>query len=220
PLPPDRIADAIRTAYDPAVAATVLEARSQAGSTGQRWDCAGPSLAEETRDSYLHENVASRTWVACDAPRGSVRSGVLRALLEPSPRIARKRVAILYRPVDQASAARIVEADRRSAHFLAGSTAGLVNARSATAVRAAEQTAAEEAAGASLTEFAFVVTATVNSPDELRAADAEITHLAAAARLRFRVARGQQANAFATALPAGVLPWLRTLIPHQLRSAL
>jgi hypothetical protein len=220
PLPPDQIADAVRTAYDPSIAAAVAEARSESGSTGQAWDCAGPSVAVEGNDFYRHEAAVSRTWMACDAPRGSVRSGILRSLLEPSARIARKRVAILYRPVDQASAARIVEADRRSAHFMAASTAGLVNARASTAVRAAEQTAAEEASGASLTEFALVVTATVNSHDQLRAADAEISNLAASARLRFRAARGQQANAFTVALPAGVLPWLRTLVPYHLRSAL
>jgi hypothetical protein len=220
PLPPDRIADAVRTAYDPSVAATIQEARAEADSTGQEWSNAGPSATEETVDSLVHESFASRTWLASEAPRGTVRSGVLRGLLEPSARIARKRVAILYRPVDQASAARIVEADRRSAHFLAASTAGLVNARASTAVRAAEQTAAEEASGAGLMEFSVVVTATATSADELRVADAEITNLAASARLRFRVARGQQANAFVAALPAGMLPWLRTLMPHQLRSAL
>lgn len=220
PLPPDRIADSVRAAYDPAVAATILQSRAEDGSTGQEWEGAGPSAVTETADTLAHETFTSRTWLASEAPRGTIRSGVLRGLLEPSARIARKRVAVLYRPVDQASAARIVEADRRSAHFMAASTAGLVNARATTAVRAAEQTAAEEAAGAGLVEFAVVVTTTVDAADKMRAADAEIGNLAASARLRFRVARGQQANAFMTALPAGVLPWLRTMIPHQFRGAL
>lgn len=219
-MPAGRIADTVRTAFDPAIAAAIQETRARSGSTNQEWDCSGPAAAEETADAYFHESAASRTWVACEAPRGTVRSGVLRGLLEPSARIARKRVTLLYRPLDQASSARIVEADRRTAHFMATSTAGLVNVRTSTAVRAAEQTAAEEAAGASLTEFALVVTATVASAGELPAADAEIANLAASARLRLRAARGQQASAFASALPAGMLPWLHTLVPHQLRSTL
>ena len=104
----------------------------------------------------------SRSWVACEAPRGTVRCGVLRSLLEPSPRIARKRVAVLYRPLSPAASARVVEADRRTAHFMAASTTGLVNARASTAVRAAEQAAAEEASGAGLVEFGLVATATVD----------------------------------------------------------
>ncbi len=220
PVPAERIAGAVRVAYDPAAAAPVLQARAQTGTSGLRWEDAGPGSVEESLDAYFHESAVSRSWVACEAPRGTVRSSVLRGLLEPSPRIGRKRVAILYRPEDPASAARIVESDRRSAHFMAGSTTGLVNARASATVRAAEQAAAEEAAGAGLVEFGLVVTATVDTPGELSAADAEVANLAATARLRLRVARGQQGTAFATAVPAGVLPWLHTLLPHQLRRAL
>jgi hypothetical protein len=219
PVPPERVAEAVRTAFDPAVAATVLQTRASGGS-GLEWADAGPATAQETVDAYFHEDVVSRTWVACEAPRGTVRSSVLRGLLEPSPRIVRKRVAMLYRPVDPASAARIVESDRRTAHFMAASTTGLINARASSAIRAAEQAAAEEASGAGLVEFAVVVTATAGSAEELRDADAEIGNLAASARLRLRVARGQQAAAFAAALPTGMMPWLHSLVPFELRGAL
>jgi hypothetical protein len=219
PVPPEQVAEAVRVAFDPSAAAIVLQARAD-GSSGLEWADAGPVTARETVDAYFHEDAVSRSWVACEAPRGTVRSSVLRTLMEPSSRIARKRVAILYRPVDPASAARIVESDRRTAHFMAASTTGLINARASSAVRAAEQAAAEEASGAGLVEFALVVTATVSSAEELRAADAELANLAASARLRLRVARGQQAAAFASALPAGILPWLHTLVPHELRGVL
>lgn len=220
PMSATRIADTVRIAFDPLAASVVLEARAETGSSGLGWHDAGPVSAEESSDAYFHDGVVSRSWVACEAPRGTTRCGVLRSLLEPSLRIGRKRVALLYRPLDPASTARAVEADRRSAHFMAASTTGLVNARASSAVRAAEQAAAEEAAGAGLIEFGLVVTATASDADELRTAHAEIANLAASARLRLRVAKGQQAAAFATALPAGVLPWLHTLVPHQLRGAL
>jgi hypothetical protein len=73
-------------------------------------------------------------------------------------------VALLYRPIDPATSAKIVEADRRSSQFMATSTRGMVRARAASEVEAAEQTAAEEAAGAGLVEFSMVVTVTVDSP--------------------------------------------------------
>jgi hypothetical protein len=218
PMSAAQIADAVRGAYDPSALPALPGA--EPGSCGQEWHGCGPSVAEETIDAYHHEGSVSRTWVASEAPRGTVRSGVLRGLLEPSPQAVRKRVTLLYRPLDQASAARAVEADRRTAHFMATSASGLVSARASAAVRAAEQAAAEEAAGAGLTEFALLVTATAGSADELRAAGADIANLAASARLRLRTARGQQASAFAVTLPAGVLPWLRTLAPVHLRGAL
>jgi hypothetical protein len=215
-MTPQRIAGVMRAAFDPAAPSPVPEPESAVAAL--EWHACGPAVAEETIDAYYHESAVSRTWVACEAPRGTVRSGVLRGLLDSSPRVPRKRVTLLYRPLDQATAARAVEADRRTAHFMVSSATGLVNARAAAAVRAAEQAAAEEASGAGLTEFGLLVTATAHSGDDLRVAEGEIANLAASARLRLRVARGQQGNAFAVTLPAGVLPWLRTLAPHQLRS--
>ena len=159
----------------------------------------------------------SRTWVASEAPRGTVRSSVLRGLLEPAPGIARKRVAMLYRPSDPASAARIVEADRRTAHFMAASASGLVHARAQSAVRAAEQAAAEEAAGAGLIEFGLVVTATVPTigrPARRRRGNREPGGVGAAATAgRARAAgrgvqrrtagRGAAVAAYLAAAPAG-----------------
>jgi hypothetical protein len=213
PAAPSRIAAAVRAAFDPAAP----EPGEDAAAAGPGWDDCGPGVTEESADAYYHEGAVSRAWVASEAPRGTVRSGVLRGLLEPSPLVQRKRVTLLYRPLGSAAAARAVETDRRTAHFMAASSAGLVNARASAAVRAAEQAAAEEAAGAGLTEFTLLVTATADTAGGLRTADAEVANLAASARLRLRVAHGQQAGAFAVTLPAGVLPWLPGLISGRLR---
>ena len=129
PLSAERIAEVVRVAYDPAVAADVLSARAQHGGTGLEWEDAGPAAAVETVDAYQHDSGVSRTWMLTLAPRGTVRSGVLRGLLEAAPGTRRKRVALLYRPIDPATSARIVEADRRSAQFMATSGRGMVQAR-------------------------------------------------------------------------------------------
>jgi hypothetical protein len=129
---------------------------------------------------------------------------VLERLLAPHPDIDRKRVTIVYRPVDAARAAAIVEADLRAAEFVA-SASKKPTARSVTAARAAAATAAEEAAGAGLVNFALLVTATVTDPDRAPQARAAIDTLAATARLRLRPVYGGQPAAFAAALPIGLI---------------
>ncbi|MEU6201549.1 SCO6880 family protein [Streptomyces sp. NPDC047061] len=220
PLSAERIAEVVRVAYDPAAAGDVLEARAGYGGTGLDWEDAGPSAALEKVDSYHHDSGVSRTWLLTLAPRGTVRSGVLRGLLQDAPSIRRKRVALLYRPIDPATSARIVEADRRAAQFMAGSRRGLVQARAATEVRAAEQTAVEEATGAGLVEFSLMVTVTVDSESELDDANVTVRNLLAGARLLMRPADRMQAAAFSCTLPVGLLPWEHTLVPRELKEAL
>ncbi|MCW7944318.1 membrane protein [Streptomyces hygroscopicus] len=220
PLSAERIAEVVRVAYDPAVSAEVLEARAQYGGTGLEWDDAGPAACVETVNAYHHDSGVSRTWLLTLAPRGTVRSNVLHGLLEDAPGTRRKRVALLYRPIDPATSARIVEADRRAAQFMATSGRGMVQARAASEMQAAEQTAAEEAAGAGLVEFSLMLTVTVDSADQLSDANVTVRNLQAAARITLRPADRMQAAAFSCTLPVGVLPWQHTLIPHELQEAL
>ncbi|MFF5143300.1 SCO6880 family protein [Streptomyces sp. NPDC013157] len=220
PLSAERIAEVVRVAYDPAVAPDVLNARAQHGGTGLEWEDAGPAAAVETVGSYRHDSGVSRTWLLTLAPRGTVRSSVLRGLLEAAPGTRRKRVALVYRPIDPATSARIVESDRRSAQFMATSGRGMVQARAASEVRAAEQAAAEEAAGAGLVEFSLMLTVTVDSDAELADAGVTVRNLSAAARVQLRAADRMQAAAFNCTLPAGLLPWEQTLVPQQLQEAL
>jgi hypothetical protein len=220
PLSAERIAEVVRVAYDPAVAADVLDVRAQHGGTGLEWSDAGPSASLETVNAYQHDSGVSRSWLLTLAPRGTVRSGVLRSLLEPAPSIRRKRVALLYRPIDPATSARIVESDRRASQFMATSTRGMVRARAASEVEAAEQTASEEASGAGLVEFSMVVTITVDSADEVADANVTVRNLLGATRIAMRPADRMQAAAFTCALPVGILPWEQTMIPHELQEAL
>ncbi|MFJ9372372.1 SCO6880 family protein [Streptomyces sp. NPDC101455] len=220
PLSSERIAEVVRVAYDPAVAADVLNARALEGGTGLEWDDAGPAAAVETVNAYQHDSGVSRTWMLTLAPRGTIRSSVLRGMLEAAPGTRRKRVALVYRAIDPATSARIVEADRRSAQFMATSGKGMVQARAASEVRAAEQTANEEASGAGLVEFSLMLTVTVDSMAELADASVTVRNLTAASRVLMRPADRMQAAAFSCTLPAGILPWEQTLVPHELQEAL
>ncbi|GAA2607765.1 SCO6880 family protein [Streptomyces axinellae] len=220
PLSAERIAEVVRVAYDPAVAGEVLNARAQNGGTGLEWEDAGPAATVEDVGSYQHDSGVSRTWMLTLAPRGTVRANVLRGLLEASPNTRRKRVALLYRPIDPATSARIVENDRRAAQFMATSGRGMVQARAATEMRAAEQTAQEEATGAGLVEFSLMLTATVDADDQLADVSSAVRNLQGAARLSMRPADRMQAAAFSCTLPVGLLPWEMTLVPRDLREAL
>nr|CTQ90333.1 narrowly conserved hypothetical protein [Kibdelosporangium sp. MJ126-NF4] len=220
PLSAERIAEVVRVAYDPAVAGEVLNVRSLYGSTGLEWNDAGPTAAVETVKSYQHDSGVSRTWLLTLAPRGTVRANVLGSLLEASSNTRRKRVALVYRPIDPATSAKIVEADRRAAQFMASSGKGMMQARAASEIQATEQTAAEEAAGAGLVEFSLMVTVTVDSADELPDANVSVRNLAATARLSFRPADRMQAAAFTATLPVGILPWELTLLPRELQEAM
>ncbi|MET4927058.1 hypothetical protein P3L51_32680 [Streptomyces sp. PSRA5] len=220
PLSAERIAEVVRVAYDPAVAGDVMDARAQYGGTGLDWDDAGPAATVEKAGSYHHDSGVSRTWMLTLAPRGTVRANVLRGLLEAAPGTRRKRVALLYRPIDPATSARIVEADRRAAQFMATSKRGMVQARAANEVHAAEQTAVEEATGAGLVEFSLMVTVTVDTDAELDDANTSVRNQLAGARLLMRPADRMQAAAFSCTLPAGILPWEYTLVPRELKEAL
>ncbi|GHE24283.1 SCO6880 family protein [Streptomyces capillispiralis] len=220
PLSAERIAEVTRVAYDPAVASDVLHARTGQGGTGLEWEDAGPAAAVETVGAYHHDSGVSRTWQLTLAPRGTVRSGVLRGMLEPAAGTRRKRIALIYRPIDPATSARIVESDRRAAQFMASSGRGMVQARAASEIAATEQTAAEEASGAGLVEFSLMATITVDSAEQLPDAAVTLRNLQAGARVSMRPADRMQAAAFTCTLPLGILPWEYVMIPRDLQEAL
>ena len=212
PVAASELCEMVRIAYDPVTAPVVAEAHVAGAGTELSWTDIGPAAHDATWDAYHHDSGWSVTWQMSGAPRGAVQSGVLARLLAPHRDIDRKRVTLLYRPIDPARAAAIVEADRRAAQFIAASS-HKPTARSLLDTRSAETTAAEEAAGAGLVNFGLLVTATVTSRDRLPEARAAVDTLGATARLRFRPCYGAQDSAFAAALPLGIV------LPKHLSSA-
>lgn len=206
PLSAAEVCEIVRVAYDPAASVAVEEAHIAGDDTGLTWDEVGPVAHEATWDGYRHDSAYSMTWAMTIAPRGNVQSSVLARLLAPHPGLMRKRVALLYQPIDAGRAAAMVEADLRAAQFVQ-TAARTPTARSVLATRAATATAQEEAAGAGLVNFGMLVTVTI--PDASKAAEARavVDNLAATARLRLRPVYGAQHAAFAGTLPLGlVLP--------------
>ena len=219
PLPASQLCGVVRTAYDPAAAHLIDQAHADGEPIDLAWADVGPSSAEAGWESYRHDSGVSVSWTMTEAPRGNVQSSILTRLLAPHADIDRKRVCLLYRPLDPARAAGAVEADLRAAHFRATSSRK-PSARDVLATRQAQATANEEASGAALVNFGAVVTATVTEPSRLASAKAAVDNLSATARLRLRPAYGSQDAAFLTALPLGLVLPRHVRVPTELREQL
>jgi hypothetical protein len=162
-----------------------------------------------------------------EAPRGQVFSNVLANLLAPHPDIARKRVALVYRPYDTAAAVRVVESDRRDATF-AASGRRVGRARDLISVEAANRSAEEEAVGAGVVRFGMFVTATatatatatVTDDQDLALAASVVDSLGTSARIRLRRAVGAQAATFAASLPLGLVTSAHLQVPQAMREAM
>ena len=214
PMTADQLARAVRIAYDPDAQSSIETAEGHELS----WTDAGPSAAQEAWDHYVHDSGHSITWGMSEAPRGEVLSNVMSGLVAPHHDIARKRVTFLYRPHDPASAARIVERDRKDTRFRLDGNASA--ARTELDVIKSDQSALEEARGAGVTRFTILVTATVHSAADLPVAAAAVDTIAAPARLRLRRMYGSQASAFAAALPLGVVLPDHLNVPALVRETL
>ncbi len=153
------------------------------------------------------------------APRGAVHSNVLSKLLAPHGDIDRKRVTLLYRPMDSARAAAVVERDQNNANVRITS-GNRPSARALVDARSAAQTAQEEAQGAGLVNFGMVVTATVTDVARLPDAVAAIEQTSGTARVLLRRAYGSQDTAFAASLPLGLVLPRHILLPSEIREAL
>jgi hypothetical protein len=217
PMTADQLAEAVRVAYDPGAQALIEQARAS-GDAGIGWEDAGPTAHQEAWDHYVHDSGISITWGMSEAPRGLVLSNVLTGLVAPHRDIARKRFTFLYRPHNPATAARIVERDRKDARFrITGPNAA---ARDAVAVAAADQTAREEARGAGVGRFTMLVTATVHRAEDLPNAAAAIDVLAPPARVQLRRMYGSQASAFAAGLPVGIVLPDHLQVPQIIRDTM
>lgn len=219
PLSAQQLCEVVRIAYDPAAARLIDEANAAGEPPELYWPEVGPTAHQAGWDTYRHDSALSVTWMMSGAPRGNVPSSVLSRLLAPHRDVARKRVTLLYRPIDPARAAAIVEADVRASSFNL-TTSNRPTARNVSAARYAAATAAEESAGAGLVQFGMLVTATVLDASQEADARAAIDNLSATARLRLRLVHGSQDSAFAAALPLGLVLPKHLQLPSEVREQL
>jgi hypothetical protein len=220
PLTPTDLARRVREAYDPACARDFAVAEAAGAPMELDWSDAGPAAHDEACRDYRHDSGRSRTWEAIKPPPGVVRDNLLERLMSPSIQVPRKRVTLLYRPVDAADTASLVDRDLRAAINREGRRRGVAHAHDTADLRAAKQATDEEADGAGVVGFSILVTATVLDDIDFDTACAAIERAARSARIRLSPVYGAQSAAFAAALGVGVsLPDL-SVVPHPLREHL
>jgi len=217
PLSVEQLARRVREAYDPQAAAEFAEWEAEGLPVHVEWADAGPSAHDEFWDTYAHDSAVSRTYEALRVPAGVVRDTVLTRLTAPIQAAPRKRVTLLYRPVDAGATAETVDRDLKAAINRTGRRKGLVHAHDSADLRAARQATEEEAAGAGVASFAVLVTVTVSDDAEFDRACTAVERAARGARFRLSPVRGAQAAAFAGALGIGLsLPDL-SVVPQAAR---
>jgi hypothetical protein len=217
-LTAQQLCELVRVAYNPSAAAAIEEANLAGTPVPLRWSDVGPAGADTFWDAYAHDDALSITWAMTEAPRGVVRENILQALLQPSAEVPRKRVTMLYRILDPATAAKTVDSDVASAQTAATATKR-PRASKVRELELAVTTAKEEASGAALTDFALMVTATVDGNDAVarQVARATIEALGQTARLMLRPLVGSQDSAFVGVLPIGVALPEYMAVPRELR---
>lgn len=192
----------IRTAFDP-LSKELFDKLDLEGETLVDWANVGPSVAVNEWDKYTTDSATSRTYVMSQAPKGEVFSNVLERIMAPRGEFVRKRVTMVYKPMQFEESAAKVEQDLTNAQFRANSEKQ-ASARQMMAVRQAQQTAMEEAQGASLIRFGMIVTVTIAKGDDISTADAVMANLSAASHIVLRSANGTQDTAFLAGLPLGL----------------
>ena len=201
PLRGSELARLVRVAYDPACEEYFDKAVIQGESVSVDWENAGPVGAVSQWDHYRHDSGVSRSWVVSTPPRGAVQSRVLTPLLKPSRDVARKRVTMIFTPIDAAKAPDEIESDINHARSRV-EMSRRVRQRDLNELKSAQRMAQAEAEGAGLVDFGIIITATTMS-DDLADVGAAAESDAATAHLATRIAYGAQDSAFALGLPLG-----------------
>jgi hypothetical protein len=207
----EQLTATVRTAFDPAARGDISRLTAGSGVDLRRWldwETAGPIMAEEHVDRYLHDSGTSVSWAWHEAPRQNVHSDVLARLLAPGP--YPKRVTQIYKPFPAGEAARIVESEVNAAAFRSAYNRAKrrdESARDHADRERATQTAREEATGAGVGLMSLFVTVTVlDAEEDLGRAVADVESRADTAKIRLRRLRASHAAGFATTLPCGIFP--------------
>ena len=116
----NELARLVRSAYDPDSEELFDQALAAGQTINLDWSQSGPVFAQADFSSYRHDGAVSRVWTMTCPPRGAVQSAVLSRLLEPNRDVQRKRVTILYQPMDAAKAPSVVERDLNRLFIIEG----------------------------------------------------------------------------------------------------
>ncbi|SEE47655.1 hypothetical protein SAMN04488561_1447 [Jiangella alba] len=198
-LDPGQLAVVLRSAYDPAIAATL----DRHGHLGRDLATAGPVAVTETWDRLRGDTGHHAVLWISEWPRTAVYPGFLTPLVLTSN--TRRTLSLLYTPVRVDQAARDLRR-RRTEHLSdAAHRARLGQIDDPTHTAEYHDILQQEAdltAGHGILRYTGLIAITATTPDQLDTAIADIEQAAIQAGCETRLLTGQQAQAFtAAALP-------------------
>jgi len=220
PLTAGQLGRRVHEAFDPVMSVEYAQLDAAGDPVEIDWDDAGPAWHEEEPGGveYHHDSGISCTWEALKVPPGIVTDQALQRLMSPIAGAPRKRVTLLYRPVDAGKTADTVDRDYKAALNRSGQHK-LEKAHESLDLQSAKQATAEEARGAGVVSFSLLVTATVSKGDRVAfdRATRAVVQAGKSSRFRLSPVRGAQAAAFAGALGIGLSLADLSIIPAAVR---
>ncbi|MFJ9343768.1 SCO6880 family protein [Streptomyces sp. NPDC101733] len=210
-LPPRKVAQTVRTAYDPE--AQQMVATRTAAAQSPDWsgtapgvdpDLAGPAATETAWGVYRHDGAWSVSYQVRTWPQAEVYATVLQPLLRPRQN-ARRALTLLYEPIGPRRARQELARDKakRSSIRQVRAKTGRDDSEDDRREEAiARQQDVARASGQGVLRMTAVLTLTVTDLAELETACAELQADAAAAGLEVRRMWGAQDVGFAS----GALP--------------
>lgn len=203
---PSDLAARMKISFDPAAKDSIVDGMLK-GVTPLRWSQAGPNVAMEERNHFLHDSGASVSWVWNDGPRSPVPATILGPLVNPGP--YPKKITLIYEPSDPAAVSRKLEQERTALdakRLLLNQSPQNETQRQKLDREFATMAAQEEARGAGFGDLSLFVTVTAPHESLLDDARTDIKSRAAQAKINLREATCSQAAIFYAGLSAGINP--------------
>jgi len=213
PMTEADLAQVARTAYDPTTAEAFELLRAQGTPADLSWGEAGPAFLEESRDMVAHDTGTSISYEMKTAPLGHIVDTHLHRLTKQYGAFSRKRVTLLYRPIDIGDGMTAAARMTKSAGLRVNKQ-GRPSSVDSREANLANHTEEELANGATMVPFSMVATVTFPADDNAaQVARNQLKSLMTASKMQARACSGTQVAAFHISLPFGLLPWEFTTVP-------
>ncbi|MDQ4504451.1 SCO6880 family protein [Sinomonas sp. ASV322] len=218
------IVDYAFVAYNPDRALAVERARLN-GGTNLSWFEVGPAAAEAGLEHWEHSGYVSRTMTVWKPPAGFFMDDSLTALLLPDGVSEQKRVTMLYRVLGPEESIAALEGDKTNRLFEINQGGKAATAAAGRDLGSAVDGADEQAHGAAVVRFSFVMTSTVpKGPDQkirLDKAGAALRRACSTGvQMSIRPSDGAHDSGHAIGLGLGLVPATHATVSAAMRKSL
>lgn len=193
----------------PDTEADLEELQVRGGSHGIDWTNAGPTVAFEMGNHYYHDGCRTVSYEMLGGPPPTFREGTLRDLLAPHPRLRRKRVALIYKPIPASEGGKKVEKEWIDAK---NQRSGMRSrATGAADIRVGQTDAARTAVanGAQLGHYSLMLSVTGGHDMDLEAVHADVRELSGQANIQLHPMNGVHDIGAQVTQGLGVIPFGR-----------